>query len=142
MANLVCPCGKPPFPLWQTLFSPVAKPFFPSIYWDISSDVDLERYVSLLRRFRAGCILRIISSKYDAAPLRTGWSLHWLPCCRRARFARNFILYPPSMISRLHHRLVAPLDSLLQRSSSPQFITPTSVAYPAIRQLYPVIHQF
>ena len=45
------------------------------------------------------------------------------------------------MISRLHHRLVAPLVSLLQRSSSPLFITPTTVAYPVIRQLYPVIHQ-
>ena len=68
VAYLICPCGKPRLPLWQTLFTPVAKPFFPSIYWDISSDVDLERYVSLLMRFRAGCILRIMSSKYDEAP--------------------------------------------------------------------------
>ena len=44
----------------------------------------------------------------------TGWRLHRLVCWSRARFARNFLLSPPSMTYRLLHRLVAAQVSLLE----------------------------
>ena len=50
------------------------------------------------------------------------WWLHWLVCCSRAHFARNFILFPPSMTYSLHRRLITPLVSLLHSGSSPLFI--------------------
>ena len=59
--------------------------------------------------------------------------LHWLLCCSRARFARNFILYPPSMIHRLLHRLAAPLVNLLHSGSPPLFFLSIHLSIPSIQ---------
>ena len=121
MADLICPCGRPYMPLWQTLYAPVAdlicpcgRPYLP-LWQTLHTSVANPPFSFYLLTYP------FIPSIYCCLVCCCPDSLrsHCLLCWCRARFTRNFILYPPSMIHRLLHRLVTPQVSLLHSRSLP-----------------------